>query len=103
MSKEPVGYDDKKICLEGLNHSSLQHQGRTPLCMQYLRKAGNEVTAESGQWRLWESSLDVPKAETVHMTEMQLQPEDISELKRIKGNLDDVLENRKEVAMLNRS
>ena len=45
--------------------------------MQYLRKAGNEVTAESGQWRLWEPSLDVPKAETVRMTELQLQPEDI--------------------------
>ena len=36
MFKEPVGYDDKRFCLEGLNHSSLQHQGRT-LCMQSFR------------------------------------------------------------------
>ena len=71
--------------------------------MQYLRKVKDEVTAETGQWRLWEPSQDVPKAETVYMTEMQLQPENISELKRIKGNLEDVLENRKEGAMLNRS
>ena len=103
MVKEPVGYDDKRFCLEWLNYISLQHLGRTPLCMQYLRKVKDEVTAETGQWRLWEPSQDVPRAETVYMTEMQLQPENISELKRIKGNLEDVLENRKEGAMLNRS
>ena len=103
MFKEPVGYDDERFYLEGLNHSSLQHNGRLPLCMQYLRKVAEEVTAETGQWRLWEPSQDVPRAQTVYMTEMQLQPENVSELKRIKGNLENTLENRKEGPMLNRS
>ena len=71
--------------------------------MQYLRKAGAEVSAESGIWRLWEAPQDVPRASTVRMVEMQLDPEDVSTLKRIKGNLDDVLENRKEGDKLNRS
>ena len=59
--------------------------------MQYLRKAGAEVTAESGIWRLWETPKDVPRASQAQSDEMQVDHE---ELKRIKGNLDDALENR---------
>ena len=61
--------------------------------MQYLRKVADEVTAETGQWRLWDPSQDVPRAQTVYMTEMQLQPENVSELKRIKGNLENTRES----------
>ena len=44
MHQEPVNYDTKDFCM-GLSHSSLLYNGKTPLCMQYLRKAGDEITA----------------------------------------------------------
>ena len=91
MHKQPVGYDEVNFCLKGLNHSSLQHyNGRTALCMQYLRQAGVAVTAETGIWRLWESPLEVPRASEIQEL---VDPE---EIKRIKGNIDDTLENRKD-------
>ena len=54
MLKEPTGYSVTEFAL-GLNHSSMTHKGKTPLCMQYLRQVGKEITAESGIWRQWET------------------------------------------------
>ena len=91
MHKQPVGYDEVNFCLHGLNHSSLQHHnGRTALCMQYLRQAADPVTAESGIWRLWDPPLDIPRA-----SELQ-EMVDPEEIKRIEGNLDSTLEERKD-------
>ena len=95
MFKEPTGFESKSFFLEGLNHSSLLHNGRTPLCMQYLRKGGGEVSAEEGLWRLWEAPADVPRAADVRAMEQQMNPEAQS-LRRLQGDIDRALATRKE-------
>ena len=58
--------------------------------MQYLRQAADPVTAESGIWRLWEAPSDVPRASDIQEL---VDPE---EIKRIEGNIDSRLEDRKD-------
>ena len=90
MFKEPTGFDNISFFVEGLSHSSLMHHGRTPLCMQYLRMGGEEVSAEESLWRLWEAPADVPRAADVRAMEQQSNPE-AQYLSRVQGDIDRAL------------
>ena len=90
MFKEPNAYDAVGFCLTGLHHPSLLHQGKLPLCMRYLRKAGMDFIADAGIWRLWEGPQPVPRASEDHAEDMQVD----DDIKRIGGNLDETLEHR---------
>ena len=68
MHEQPVGYNDIAFCVTGLTHSSLRHHNnRIALCMEYLRQAGDKITADAGIWRLW-GPPDDPRASEIHDT-----------------------------------
>ena len=93
MMEEPTEYSATNFAL-GLSHSSLTHNGVTPLCMRYLREASKKkVTADSGIWRLWPPPKDVERAETLYKGASSVDPE---ENKRLQHNLNSPLDERKE-------
>ena len=92
MMQEPTAFDPPAFGL-GLTHSSLTHNGATPLCMKYLRDFNKKITAETGIWRLWSLAKDVARAEIIAKQELDMDPE---EKKRIQHNIDNPLDQRKE-------
>ena len=92
MFKEPTGYDPLSFYVEGLSHSSLMHYGKTPLCLVHLRKGGDSVRADVGEWRLWEDPQDVPRAAEVAAKNEQ----ETKYLSRVQSDINSALASRNE-------
>ena len=96
MFKGPMCYDRLSFFVQALAHSSLMHHGRTPLCLQHLRQGSGEVSAESGQWRLWDPPQDVPRAAEVMAKKDEESKYESKYLSRVSADINRALATRYE-------